>query len=386
MARQSSNAATQSWSTTLLDFPLSPYLTVMAPFMVFNCPGEICARVSIRQRFHAESCEEGSASLNAFAMLLFVVMVCSAIAAMTSSLSFSFAKSNSVKEKKAELLTKIAEISEALAKKKYNGFAGFESFRTSFGADYRLRELGSRLNPLWLRKQFWQRSSLSGIFKPGSTADQLQQYLEDQSFSLPLSGDLNDGRSDYLSAFFEKEDIQKLMSVWPPLSINCCDEFALERIAFSVTKDAAFAANLRSKYRSYLSAQKQVTQEDLLQLLAPYADILAEKITANAAFDVNTVESKILEAVLSYPAFEIANATSLRESLLSIRKNRWIKTEELPALLGKPAEHSVFAWLGAQLDRPVNRWELIVQQNSLVATAVLDGDGQLLSLIWGKND
>ena len=166
----------------------------------------------------------------------------------------------------------------------------------------RLRDVSSALNPNWVRKNLFEKTNLGALFTSGFDASALQQYREDSGFHLDI-------RAGY-GSFFDDKTLDRYFTPYGWANLNTSDEFALRRLAELRSGDAGFAEIFHSRIQSMPLEKKLVKPEEIKAFLADGCDMLFPAVNAEPSFNVHFLDPRILEALLSYPDFNIREPAS----------------------------------------------------------------------------
>jgi hypothetical protein len=206
------------------------------------------------------------------------------------------------------------------------------------GVSLKLADVSSRLNLNYVRKKLLSETALEDLLAPGATPEALQQYREDTGLSTCLS---------HYKEFFPP-DSERFLTCYGWANINITDEFVLRSLGLSLTGSEAKAEAFHGKVQALLAAKKNVAQTDLADFLGADADVLEPEIAAVPAWNVYFLDPFILEALLSYPAYEIKEPSKKMHSLLSARTGGALTEPQIAAILGVPATHDLLQYLGTR--------------------------------------
>lgn len=202
-----------------------------------------------------------------------------------------------------------------------------------------IRDVSSLVNPNWVQTFFIERSTLEPlILRSGVSAGDLQTARINDGFTMRPQIDF--------TAFLTDTAIAELISPYSFLNVNTSGEIELESVFAELTGNAAAATAFRSRIQRVRSELGTVGQDDLFSLLTPYFDDVYPVINAFPPYNVHLVDERILQAVVSYPAFEIRNWRAAYNSLLSLRASREMTADEIRATLGVAPDNRVLQYLG----------------------------------------
>lgn len=211
--------------------------------------------------------------------------------------------------------------------------AGFE------GAEVKIAEESSLLNPNWVRKGILEDTPLSGILKPGVSPSDLQQYREDKGISQNAS---------HYADFLDPEQAKRFMGAYSYPVIGAVDEFALRRYCLDATGDRAAADSIFASAQSQATAGKALDGAGLRALLGVNYEPLSALITDQPQMNVNFVPEKILRAIVSYSAWAIPDSSKKWQSIALTRESAAVSQEVLDGILKVKADHPIRAYLGVR--------------------------------------
>lgn len=221
-------------------------------------------------------------------------------------------------------------------------YTDIDALAEKSGTVVAVRDLSSRFNLNTLQKNMISGTELRSFLKPGISTAALQQYREDEGFSLNIAGHYGD--------YFEAEALTDYLTGWGYWNINTADEFSLARI-FALRTDDEFAAEqFHRRIREGLKKGLLITPDTLEPFMGVDAYTrLFPVINARPPINVNTVDEWTLTQLLSYKAYQVVSPATVMEKIIALRRTRPIRTEELTHLVtvDESAEKNrLFAWLG----------------------------------------
>lgn len=216
----------------------------------------------------------------------------------------------------------------------------FGAVRESESFRLEIRDLSSKINPNWVRKQLFQRTSLGSLLEEGRSADELQQFREDHGFSLNIEV--------FYAEFFKDVAFQRYLTGYSYPNINTSDEFALRKLYARLTGDTAAAEVFHARVQNLLQSRELLTEEELPVFLSPYAEQLLPVMTTLPQWNVNFLDPFLLEAILSYPAFGIPSPSDKAASLVVEREGSEITPVRLAQVCGVDSSHPLLSYLGTQ--------------------------------------
>ncbi|AEJ61836.1 hypothetical protein Spith_1575 [Spirochaeta thermophila DSM 6578] len=210
----------------------------------------------------------------------------------------------------------------------------------SYAFRVEIRDLSSRINPNWVRKQLFQRTSMGSLLRNGISADALQQFREDHGFSPNID--------NFYAEFFKDVAFHRYLTGYSFANINTSDEFALRKLYARLTGDTAAAEVFHTRVQNLLQSRELLTEEELPTFLSPYPEELLPVMTTLPQWNVNFLDPFLLEAILSYPAFGIPSPSDKAASLVVERDGSEITPVRLVELCGVDPSHPLFSYLGTQ--------------------------------------
>jgi hypothetical protein len=215
--------------------------------------------------------------------------------------------------------------------------------RTLEGCRVSLRPLSDRLNLNFIRKNLLEKTRLAALLRPGKTAEELQQFREDRGLSL-IPGAYRD--------FFAEEILERYFSVYGWANISLTDEFALRKLALSLT-GSEYAAEYVRRAAQTLIIQRQGAETaplpgggDLRDILGVYYEELFPFINAEPLMNVNHLEPAILWELIAYPAYGIHSPERRYEELLARRERGGLTGQDIRNILGLSPDNPLNQYLG----------------------------------------
>jgi hypothetical protein len=201
-----------------------------------------------------------------------------------------------------------------------------------------LRPLSDRLNPNFVRKNVFEKTALSALLRPGKSADDLQQFREDNGLSLAGSAYVD---------FFETDILNACFSNYGWANINLVDEFAARKLGEAVTGSLEKGERLRERIQLLLINKNQVDREELPRFLGEIYEELYPFINAEPLMNVNFIEPVLLKELLSYPDYRIVHPGRVYETVLRCRAAEAVNAADIHALLGIGEANPLLHYLGA---------------------------------------
>ncbi|MFP3042359.1 hypothetical protein LQZ19_11140 [Treponema primitia] len=201
-----------------------------------------------------------------------------------------------------------------------------------------LAPISDRINPNLVRKNVFDKTRLSLLFRPGKNADELQQFREDSGLFLGHEAFQN---------FFEDGLFKKYFSPYGWANINLTDEFAARQLGTSITEDPIKGEALREKIRTLLMDQQLLDRENLSTFLGASLTELYPFINAEPLMNINFVDPLILEELIAYPDYHIRRPEEITRDILAKRKTESLNTENICTILGIDKSNPLFHYFGS---------------------------------------
>lgn len=209
--------------------------------------------------------------------------------------------------------------------------------KTEAGYTVSIRALSDRLNANFVRKNLFEKTALDLLLRPGRTADELQQFREERGLSLK-PGAYRD--------FFTEEALERYVSGWGWASISLTDEFALRKLAATLTGSEQTAESVRGIAQRLLISRRNAGPEDLPGLFGSGYDQLFPFINAEPLMNVNHLDPFILGELAAYPGYGVSMPEQRVQELLARRERGGLDRGELRRVLGIDAAHPLNQYLG----------------------------------------
>ncbi len=201
-----------------------------------------------------------------------------------------------------------------------------------------LAPISDRINPNLVRKNIFDKTRLSLLFRPEKNADELQQFRED--FGLFLG-------YETFQDFFEESLFKKYFSPYGWANINLTDEFAARQLGTSLTNDPIKGEALREKIRILLMDQRLMDRENLSAFLGVSLRELYPFINAEPLMNINFVEPLILEELLAYPDYHIRHPEQIAGDIVYLRQTEGLSAENMCSILGIDKSNPLFYYFGS---------------------------------------
>jgi hypothetical protein len=223
-----------------------------------------------------------------------------------------------------------------------------------------VEELSSRINLNFDQTFFLERSSLLPLlFGSEAQVSLLQEARLTGGFRIA-------GGSAFPEVLLEDAPLE-LVSPYSYGNVHVSGEVELERLYAQITDDPAAAGTFRSRLQSARSEGSPIAEADVLALLTPHFDRMYPLINAFGRFNVHFADERILEAVVTYPAFEIPNPQTVAGVLEGVREQAEMTPASIRATLGVAEDHRVLGLLGVRSWF----WRLRVESGGYESRAIL---------------
>lgn len=188
-----------------------------------------------------------------------------------------------------------------------------------------LKDVSSCLNPNWIRKNLFAKTNLDSLFTGGRSADELQQYREDNGFFT----DIYTGYKE----FFDEQTMNKYFSPYSYANLNISDEFALKQLYTLRTGNSSGAEAFHTKVQDLLINKKLLKKDELENFLMSDYSLLYPVINVEPPLNIHYVDTYILEELLSYPDFNVKEPENCLDILISLRDNQELTSEDLISII-----------------------------------------------------
>ncbi|MDR2184186.1 MAG: hypothetical protein LBO80_00745 [Treponema sp.] len=229
---------------------------------------------------------------------------------------------------------------------------------TKEGCTVTINPASDRLNPNFVRKNIFEKTALSGLFRPGLTAEDLQQWREDKGLSLSAAA---------YRSFFDDEVFEKYFSCYGWANINLIDEFSARTLVFSLSGSEYTAELIRQRIETMLIARTRANRESLPSILSIHYGELFPLINAEALMNVNFIDSLLLKELIAYPDYEVNSPETRWQELIRLRSAGIQDGEELALILGIDSDNPLLQYLGCI----TWFWELRIEGRELSCRAVI---------------
>jgi hypothetical protein len=288
--------------------------------------------------------DSGFASIH----FLFILMFISALIMGICVYGYSFAQTGHRARRKNTVYREIEEITANIVSDMYSDPSPdidspedpLWSWNGKTTGDYRVMvtPLSDRLNLNYVRKNIFEKTDAGIWLKPGKTADEFQQFREDNGLSLSM---------DAFHIFFDDKIIQRFFSGYGWANINLIDEFAARKLALSLTGSAQTAEQVRAMVQTLLINRQPADRTSLRALFGIHYEKLFPFINAEPLINVNFAEPALLRALISYPDYGVLQPGVRCDDLLARRSLNGLGTGDILNVLGIDAANPLAAYLGS---------------------------------------
>jgi len=223
-----------------------------------------------------------------------------------------------------------------------------------------IADASSRINLNFDQTFFLERSSLLPLL-----------FGSEAQVSLLQEARLTAGFRIYEELGFEEvllEDAPAdLLSPYSYGNVHASGEIELERLYAQVTEDPGAAAAFRSRIQAARTEGEVIAEGDLLSLLTPHFDRVYPLINAFGRFNVHFADERVLEAVITYPAFEIPNPQTVLGVMLGARDQGEVTPAVIRATLGVAEDNRALGFLGVR----TWFWQLVYRDERHASTAII---------------
>lgn len=230
--------------------------------------------------------------------------------------------------------------------------------QTDTGFTITLKSLSSSLNPNYIRKNVFDKTSLSQLLSPGKTSDELQQFREDTGLSLVYAP---------YSEFFTQEVFKQYFAGYGWANINLVDEFSVRTLSYSITNSESIAENARQTVRTLLSSGQFIDRAGLRNALGMDYYTLFPYINAEPLMNVNFVDPFILKEIISYPEYNIENPLAKATTLLNMRETGGVTQSDITNILGIDKNCFLYYYFGAI----TWFWEITIEKAPYTCMAII---------------
>lgn len=247
---------------------------------------------------------------------------------------------------KAEVSTIIKQLESDLTPESDSLIDPVWSYIESRVSEYEYLELSdvsSRINPNWVRAVFFERTDLKKFLLNGVSPDMLKDHRTETGYVMDIY-------SSY-SELIDPEALDTLFTPYSYINVNTAYEYVLKDMYELITGHSGGAADFHSFITSVLSEKHIITETELLTTAGSDYAAIYPIISTLPEMNVHFIPEFILEQVLAYPygGERIENSSSIYNTLLSLRSNNEITSEDLHELIETEGlQERVFHHLGTK--------------------------------------
>ncbi|MDR2404402.1 MAG: hypothetical protein LBD78_10280 [Spirochaetaceae bacterium] len=229
---------------------------------------------------------------------------------------------------------------------------------TEDGCTITINPVSDRLNPNFIRKNIFEKTALSRLFRPGFTADDLQQWREDHGLSLSAAA---------YHRFFDDGVFEQYFSCYGWANINLIDEFAARTLVSSLTGSEHAAESIRQRIETLLINRTRADRESLASILGIHYGDLFPLINTEPLMNVNFIDSLLLKELIAYPDYKISSPETRWQELINLRTAGIPDREKLSLILGTGTDNPLLQYLGCI----TWFWEVRIEGRELSCRAVI---------------
>jgi hypothetical protein len=201
-----------------------------------------------------------------------------------------------------------------------------------------IRPLSDALNPNFVNKNIFDKTSIGNLLLPGKKADDLQQYREDRGLSLA---------EDWYKDFFDMKDYEKYFSPYGWANINLVDEFAARSLVHSVTGSAEEGESVRQKIQKLLLSPDLATKTNIRDILGFEYESVFPFINVEPPMNVNFVDPFILKEIVAYPEYKVVSPGAKSEAIIAKRVNGGVSAEDITSILDIDVANRLNCYFGS---------------------------------------
>ncbi|HET6487289.1 MAG TPA: hypothetical protein VFH83_12755, partial [Spirochaetia bacterium] len=206
------------------------------------------------------------------------------------------------------------------------------------GTRLSLSDVSSALNPNWVQKNVFSKTSLKSTLASEGAADVLQQRREDRG--------LSEGIGDAYGDLFVEGALGRYFTAYGYANINVTDEFALQKLYAVRTGDSAAAEVFHSQVQRLLMDQRILKPDELRTFLGSAYDALYPVMSAEPCMNVHFVDPDVLTALLAYPELKVPHPAQAAQQILETRGRTELSQEDLVRIIGAPSTSRIYQYLG----------------------------------------
>ncbi len=209
---------------------------------------------------------------------------------------------------------------------------------TEDGVHLSLSDVSSALNPNWVQKNVFSKTTLRSALKTEGNADVLQQRREDKGFSESLG--------DAYGDLFVEGALGRYFTAYGYANINVTDEFALQKLYALRTGDSAAAEVFHAQVQRLLMEQRVLKPDELRTFLGSAYDAMYPVVNAEPCMNAHFVDPDVLTALLSYPELKVPHPAEAARQIIETRGQTELSAEDLARIIGAPPTSRIYQYLG----------------------------------------
>lgn len=225
--------------------------------------------------------------------------------------------------------------------------------KTVSGITVTIEPVSDKLNPNFIRKNLITKTKIQELFLDGKTADELQQYREDEGFQYTAQG---------YKDFFSEENYNTYFSCYGWANINLIDEFSFRKLVLHRTNSQTASESMHSRIQKLLAEGTVLSSyTDFNTFLGIYEKELYPYVTLAPQYNIHFIDPFLLQEILQYPDYELKDADKKYTELIQLRDQNEISLEELHNILEIDKDNRQYYYLGTQ----TWFWKITLQSGSL---------------------
>lgn len=223
----------------------------------------------------------------------------------------------------------------------------------------KIRDLSSLINPNFFPFELLDDTNLGTFFESKKPFSSLADQIADRGLIFTY-----DDIEEYLSP----EIFQTYFSPYGIACFNIASRQGFEKLLENVLSNKASSIYLGQKRDELHRNQQMIQNETELKLVYGIAlDDIYPYISLNQPMNIHFVEPIVLEAVLSYPKFNIPSWKSKSDLLISLRNSHELSEEDLMNCLGVSKSDPLYYFFGTK----TWFWEIELSNDKYTFTTVV---------------
>lgn len=195
-----------------------------------------------------------------------------------------------------------------------------------------VKDISSKMNINFIDLTLFKKYKFRVLLKNEYSWNHLQEYRNEIGFTTDIY--------QYEKFFKEDIDISSILTVYNLPNINNSSDIMLEKYYESYTGSSSKASSFKTRIDGKRNAKKVFDEKAFLNLMQSYDSEIVNIISVLPSWNINNVDSKLLNAILS--KYNI-NSTAI----MDLRDIREIKESELISLLSTKQENkTLYTFLG----------------------------------------